>query len=191
VAYEVFLGGVYDVPLIEANMVLDLGGHVGFATLWFARRFPNAEIIVVEPDPERGNQIRKHVCANDLESRVTVIEAAATVRNGRAHLSGLGSAARLGDEGEDVSTVDVFDMLGGRRVDVLKMDIEGSEYAIMDDPRFATLSPRIIAMEWHRTPEYPNGDEQCRLRLKQLGYRICGEYQQLSYAGNLIAEKSE
>jgi len=45
--------------------------------------------------------------------------------------------------------LDVFALLSGRSVDILKLDIEGSEYPILGDPRFAVLQPRCLVMEWH------------------------------------------
>jgi len=187
VAYEVFLLGPYDVPCSGARLVLDLGGHAGFTALHFARRFPDARIIVMEPDHQRANQIRKHVRANQLERRVSVIEAAAAARNGKARLSTGGSSARIGAEGEEVRLVDVFAMLGSDQVDVLKMDIEGGEYEILSDPRFETLTPPIVAMEWHSTPAHADGHQWCLQRLRNLGYHISDERSSFSWAGNLIA----
>src|ERR1035441_10128826 len=62
VAYELFVNQIYaGVPLIEAPVIVDLGGHVGFATLFLARLFPHAQVIVMEPDHGRVLQIQKHV----------------------------------------------------------------------------------------------------------------------------------
>ena len=41
VAYELFVDQIYaDVPLVKAVMIVDLGGHVGFATLFWRIVFP-------------------------------------------------------------------------------------------------------------------------------------------------------
>jgi FkbM family methyltransferase len=34
----------------EIPLIIDCGGNVGFATRWFARTFPEARIVVIEPD---------------------------------------------------------------------------------------------------------------------------------------------
>jgi hypothetical protein len=50
------------------------------------------------------------------------------------------------------------------------MDIDGGEYAILSDPRFAALRPRAIVMEWHSTDEHRDGRAWCLDSLRQLGY---------------------
>jgi FkbM family methyltransferase len=189
VAYEVFVTTVYPVPKIDARMVLDLGGHVGFSALFLAKRFPAAQIMVLEPDCGRAGQIRKHVQANGLGTRVEVIEAAAGNRNGKARLSQHGSSSQVGTDGDAVRLVDVFELLDSHKVDVLKMDIEGGEYAILADTRFVALTPDIIAMEWHATPSHVDGRRWCHERLEELGYRITAESGESERAGNLVAER--
>src|SRR4051812_5012592 len=39
----------YPVPFIPAT-ILDAGANVGYAALWFNRKFPNAKIISLEPE---------------------------------------------------------------------------------------------------------------------------------------------
>jgi FkbM family methyltransferase len=187
VAYEVFIHGVYDLPGQPASLILDLGGHVGFTALLFAWKFPTAKIIVLEPDPARAGQIRRHVQANQLTARVEVIQAAASAHAGRARLSAAGSGSRLGAEGEEVPVVDIFEILQNHHVDILKMDIEGSEFEILRDVRFKSLAPRIITMEWHNTPEYLDGHRECCEVLARLGYDIFSDLRQFSWAGNLAA----
>jgi FkbM family methyltransferase len=187
VAYEVFLKNFYEVSCPRARVVLDLGGHAGFTTLYFARRFPEARIVVMEPDHYRANQIRKHLRVNHLLPRVDVLEAAASTRNGKARLSAMGSSSYVGTEGEEVQLVDVFSLLPSDRIDILKMDIEGGEYEILGDPRFEKLAPPVIAMEWHRTAEHEDGREWCIQRLQDLGYEVRQEIQDVPNAGNLIA----
>jgi FkbM family methyltransferase len=177
-------------PPIEAQLVLDLGGHVGFSALFLARRFPAAQIVVVEPDAGRAQQVRKHVLANGLGTRVEVIEAAAGNRNGMVHLSRQGSSSQVGIDGDAVRLVDVFELMDLHKVNILKMDIEGGEYAIRADPRFVTLSPDIIAMEWHTTPGHADGHQWCHRRLVEPGYRITAESSEVEWAGNVIAERS-
>src|SRR5690348_8471228 len=49
---QIFLRGEYDVPVAwKPAWVLDLGGHIGLSAAWFASRFPDVPVIVVEPEP--------------------------------------------------------------------------------------------------------------------------------------------
>ncbi len=62
---------------------------------------------------------------------------------------------------------DVFALLAGRRVDLMKLDIKGGEYAILDDPSFAALIVPYPVMEWHGGPEYR---DWCLCRFSALDY---------------------
>ena len=66
----------------------------------------------------------------------------------------------------------MFGVLGGMTIDLLKMDIEGGEYAILDDPRFAGLRMRWLVMECHRTAAVARPRGYCRRRLETLGYEV-------------------
>jgi hypothetical protein len=43
--------------------------------------------------------------------------------------------------------IDALERLDG--VDLLKMDIEGGEWAILEDPRFAAAAPAVTVLEYH------------------------------------------
>jgi hypothetical protein len=66
--------------------------------------------------------------------------------------------------------VDFFETVGTGRIDLLKMDIEGTEYAIFMDERFSRLDLGAIAFEWHNYPPHSDADAQIFRRLAQLGW---------------------
>ena len=52
--------------------------------------------------------------------------------------------------GEGDSTVPVVDALERLRdADLVKIDIEGGEWAILGDPRFEDLPARVVVLEYH------------------------------------------
>ena len=71
-----------------------------------------------------------------------------------------------------VRVVDVFQAVPDAPIDVLKMDIEGSEYAILADPRFEALAARTerLLLEWHARGD--QGETFCRDRLARLGFTV-------------------
>jgi len=74
-----------------------------------------------------------------------------------------------------IEVVDIFPLLLDKKIDVLKMDIEGGEYEILADPRFGELNITAIVMEWHARSETSLGlDDKrwCERRLQDLGYQI-------------------
>lgn len=86
-----------------------------------------------------------------------------------------------------VPMIDWFEALGTEEIDILKIDIEGGEYALLFDPRFAHIKFKALAMEWHNTPEYPNGYQWCVSRLKELNYVTVGEKGIDAHCGMLFA----
>ena len=69
----------------------------------------------------------------------------------------------------------------GCQIDILKIDIEGGEYELLGDPRFASLDVKAIVLEWHACSEILDGEKWCRDRLKELGYRLYPIFQRESY----------
>jgi hypothetical protein len=65
---------------------------------------------------------------------------------------------------------DVFAAVGA--VDLLQIDIEGSEYDILADPRFGDCRPPVVVMEWHLTEDPRSGPRWCEDRLVSLGYAV-------------------
>lgn len=179
VAYDVFVHRHYDPPgdvrLGAVSRVVDLGGNVGFSVLHWLSRHPGCRVAVFEPHPRHVAQIRAHLALNGWEGRVEVHPVAAGVAAGTLPLSDKGSCSSLQSGAAtagclEVAVVDLFQALDGETIDILKMDIEGGEYAILADPRFRELPVRGLVMEWHgRTP---GGEDRtwCLNRLAELGY---------------------
>ena len=71
----------------------------------------------------------------------------------------------------DVAAVDVLPALAA--TDLLKIDAEGSEWAILADPRFAATTARAIALEYH--PEHcPASDARAHAveHLERAGFSV-------------------
>jgi FkbM family methyltransferase len=131
--------------------VVDLGGNVGYFGAYVAGRFPGARVTFFEPDPENADQLERFIGLNAMGGRWKLHRACALDRDGEiAFAAGRFSESRI-DEGAEgalrVPGLDVFDHLDG--VDLLKIDIEGGEWAILGDERFRDVSARALALEYH------------------------------------------
>ncbi|MDQ3935825.1 MAG: FkbM family methyltransferase [Actinomycetota bacterium] len=160
--HEVIRAGEYTPPrpLVtmigrEPRRVVDLGANVGFFGIHTLATYPGASVVGFEPDPDNAASMRAAIRLNGLEDRWELIEAAASNEDGELRFyGGRGSNSRLAREGEvevegtvTVPAVDVFRWLDD--VDLLKIDIEGGEWAILGDPRFARARPRAVVLEYH------------------------------------------
>jgi FkbM family methyltransferase len=70
--------------------------------------------------------------------------------------------------------VTIMGELGHTHIDILKMDIEGSEYAVIDDIKGSNIRPRIILLEFHhRWPEFGvYKTKQAINTLREMGYQL-------------------
>jgi FkbM family methyltransferase len=181
---EVFLEHGYRFTCERPDpVVIDLGANIGFATLYFKLHHPGATIHAYEANPHVARLLRANVAANGL-TNVTVHEEAVSDRDGTLtfHISDdpgtlMGSVdpVRGGGSSLTVKAVRLSTLLGTLdRIDALKMDIEGGEWAVLDDliasGQFAR--PKRYLIEYH----HQIGGEAPRLStflkpFEEAGYR--------------------
>jgi FkbM family methyltransferase len=170
---EINVRGVYRSPwpIPAGTRVLDLGGHVGYFGRWALANWPVSEVVSVEPDAANADLLVRNAGAVGDE-RWRLIRAAATTRSGTAAFAGgrgAGSGLRAG--GEDmVNTIDALRLLSD--CDFAKIDIEGAEWTVLADGRFATSAPAMLVLEYHRTPAVPNPGSEARGRLEAAGFEV-------------------
>lgn len=158
--------------------IVDAGANCGFASLWLASRFPGANLCSVEPHPVLACTLRRTLALNSIQS--TVIEAALSPEDGKATLfQGSLSTAHsllagmpLGGTGTvEVATMSMPSLLaklGWQDVDLLKLDIEGGEAALLaGSPEWLRRVGGIIG-ELHGA----YSPEQLRADLRPAGFRV-------------------
>ena len=178
IAYEVFAKEIYRGPqspnLGSVKRVVDLGANVGISVVYWAACYPAAQIEAYEPHPANLARLKAHLTMNRISSRVAVYPVAVGTSAGTAWLTDQQGSSRICNSSENglrVRVVDFFESVGADTIDLLKMDIEGSEYAIIMDERFSRLDVRSIAFEWHNYPPRLDADRQIFSRLRQLGWQ--------------------
>lgn len=178
IAYEIFAKEIYRGPhppnASSVKRILDLGANVGISTVYWAVHYPSARIEAYEPHPANLARLKDHLNMNRINSRVVVFPVAVGTSEGRAWLTDAEGSSRICNSctnGLCVRVVDFFESVGEETIDLLKMDIEGSEHAIFMDERFSKLNVRAIAFEWHNYPPHLNANRQIFDRLCQLGWQ--------------------
>lgn len=144
VVEEIFVRGIYDLGIPSVRTVLDLGGNIGLASLFFCAAHPEAEVACVEPVPGNVEMIKRHIKLN--HPPVTLFEAAVGPQDGTTQFqvslddSVAGAASYAGAAEFDrmevitvkmISIPTLLDQLGWERVDLLKLDIEGGERLLL------------------------------------------------------------
>ena len=146
--------GLYDPPAdidadlrsIEPLRVLDLGAHIGLFGARILSLYPNAFVVAFEPDPLNFKALARAATGSD---RWKPVPAAAWTHDTRIGFSSGGFAGSRYDAGagETVPAIDVFPYLAN--ADLVKIDIEGSEWMLLADPRFSSIGARAVILEWH------------------------------------------
>jgi FkbM family methyltransferase len=146
------------------EVCLDLGAYIGTAGIVLAMDNPGVKVVMLEPIQENAEIARANVSLNDLQDRVHVICGAI----GRPNVDvtsvqwGLGtthqwvghvvhSQQQYPDNVKHANVLsyslsDIVSIVGIVPL-VVKMDVEGSEWAALEDETFKEV-PRIVG-EWH------------------------------------------
>jgi FkbM family methyltransferase len=134
---ELFIEETYKGFGPPPEVILDLGSNIGMSILLFKSLWPTCKILGVEASPETFALLQQNV--RNLPD-VKVVNRAVSDRSGEltfystpGSLIGSTNPARGGDKGTVVETVPLSEFITGP-VDLLKIDIEGSEI-----PAFAEL----------------------------------------------------
>lgn len=186
---EVFAEGTYDIDYERlvgpVRTVVDVGAHVGLASLFFRARFPGALVVSVEALPH-------NVCVLERNRRAlpdgwSIVAGAVAAAGGVVPLRwsrwwSSGSIVpsigdrRQSDEGRaehrvaeaplSVAAIDLADVVGDRPIDVLKVDIEGAEVAVLGDAPAWLGTVRCLLVEIH--DKYVDG-ERVRAAIRSAG----------------------
>jgi len=155
---QVFLDREYDFPVPgRPRFIVDAGANIGCASVWFASRFPSANIVAVEPDPGNHALLDRNVAP---WGRVRTVQAAVWSRAASLTIDNPGDEpwayrvreARPGEAAfPAVSIGGLLAEAGEEFIDVLKLDVEGAEREIFADPGCDTwLSrTRLLFVELH------------------------------------------
>ena len=156
-------------PDFKPTTILDLGANIGLFGAFAAARWPRARISAYEPDPANADVCRECIAANRLEHRWALTTAAAANRAGELRFHASGDALSHAGEGGNL-VVEARDVLGEiAAADLVKMDVEGGEWEILRDPRFAASPPRAIVLEYHPHPSASDPRAAVEALLRQAG----------------------
>lgn len=139
---------------LEPEVVVDCGANAGFASCWFASRFPRARVIAFEPFGDTADLCRRNLAPYGARAELHAKaiwsgKARLVLEARRGHEWGVQVREALPGEPGDVDAIGIAD-LGLPRIDLLKIDIEGSEEQVFGVGAEAWL-PTVgaIAVELH------------------------------------------
>lgn len=139
---KVFVERCYQVELrAEPVRILDLGAYAGYAAIYWARRFPHADILCVEPMVENFRLLLLNTLPyRQIACRQAAVWRHATQLSDRS-IHGGDAGRQLVETGDgqvgSINAVSVADLLrdvNWQRADLIKCDIAGAELQVFADP---------------------------------------------------------
>lgn len=138
----------------EVPVIIDCGANIGLASVWYARRYPHARVIAVEPEP--GNYRVLAMNARNYPN-ITAVHGGISDRRTRMTLSNVGDAPWAWETREDgetgeIATFTVPDLLAtvpGSRAMIVKIDIEGGEMDLFRSNTAWSRQAPLIVFESH------------------------------------------
>lgn len=154
---EIFCENVYetyDGDLSDTKIVVDIGANIGAYSVYAVSLNSEAKVYAVEPEPENLEQLAKTIQLNDLGKNIEIIPVAVGDADRNALISSSGGDSKISQEGSVIRMVTLeklWKSLDLEYVDVLKIDVEGYERAIITAaPDELLILCRYIVIEYDR-----------------------------------------
>lgn len=156
---ELLSSSIFSKIIPKGARVVDVGANIGYYVLIEARKAQ--KIYAFEPEPRNAELLRKNLSLNSYQDRVEVYQCAVSDRMGSAllYISDLPNQHRLlnkfdtqRDKDIEVETITLDEFLKDKEVDVVRMDLEGAEWLViqgMKDVLRRTNKPLILFLEVH------------------------------------------
>jgi FkbM family methyltransferase len=161
-AYQgVFINREYDLPLrMSPTTIIDAGANVGFASIFFANKYPHARVIAIEPEASNFELLKRNV---EPYPNITPLRAALwkddviidLVDPGIGHWGFQATKLAWTDQKTRLGTVQGVTVERIMRdyaldyVDILKMDIEGAERDVLENPSPWIDNVGVVIAELH------------------------------------------
>jgi FkbM family methyltransferase len=130
---EIFVRQHYRLGSLNSSRhIIDCGGNIGLSAIWFKRTYPDSVLTVYEADPAIAELLKRNMERAGL-NEVTVRNKAVWVEKGTVRFDARGDdSGKLSPDGAVVvEAVDIVEELP-EKVGLLKLDIEGAEYGVLN-----------------------------------------------------------
>jgi len=156
---KIFIDEEYKLPVnIEPKLIVDGGANIGCASVFFANRYPGAQIIAIEPEESNFSLLEVNT---RHYTNIRLIKAALWNKNGNLKIIEFEEYKKWGFRVEEtqsfnsdtikaITLTDVLKKPQYDRIDILKLDIEGAEKEVFTN-NYEEWLPKVgvIIIELH------------------------------------------
>lgn len=151
--------------------IIDCGANIGISVLFFKKEYPQARVLAFEPDPEIHAFLKKNVAALGYEG-IELVQKGVYDKDGSLSFESDGSdGGRVSSEGSGKIEVVSLKPYLTQPVDLLKLDIEGSEGIVLEDIKDALPLVRNLFVEYHSFQNGAQSLDRILAILTQAGFR--------------------
>jgi FkbM family methyltransferase len=149
---EIFIEELYKQELPGSPYIIDCGANIGLSVIYTKEHYPGARIIAFEPDEMNFKLLEDNIRSFGY-SNIFLRKEAVWIDNTELQFAGLGSmSSKINDSSgvptKTVKAIRLKDLLS-EKVDFLKIDIEGAEYAVLKDIRDSLKNVQNLFVEYH------------------------------------------
>jgi FkbM family methyltransferase len=146
----------YDIPMnIKPKVIVDGGANAGYASIYFANKYPEAQIIAVEPEISNVEILRENA---SLYPNVKILQAG--IWNRRTFLRIVNQqsekwAFQVQESNSREQSIealmieDIMELANTEFIDILKLDIEGAEKEVFASSQGWLDKVGILIVELH------------------------------------------
>jgi len=140
-------------------VIVDVGAYIGTSAIFFAKKYPNAKIFAIEPEDQNFSLLQKNI--KNFENIIPIQAAiwnANEIRTIQNRFTGHWGYTisetfnRIESTGQDITCITLPYLMKKynlNSIDILKMDIEGSEKSVLEKSDDWIEKVQIITVELH------------------------------------------
>ena len=155
---DIFLKQIYGFTSPKAApRIIDCGGFIGMATLYFKKIYPDAKITVFEPDPKIFQILKRNMERNHI-TNIELINSAVSKVDGYLMFGADGSdgGSLINKNSTNINHIKVkscrLSLYLNEPVDFLKLNIEGAEWDVFQEIEPVIHNVNQLVFEYHHFP---------------------------------------
>jgi FkbM family methyltransferase len=175
---EIFQNNIYEFKTNSSKpAIIDCGANMGLSVLYFSKKYPNAQITAFEPDESVLPFLEKNIGSQKMNNVKLHKKAVWKEETELKFYTDNGLGGRIGKEYENqtpkvIKSLRLRDFLDTHNpIDMLKIDIEGSEYTVLQDCEDVLFNVNHIFIEYHSICDEEQHLEDILNIVKRQGFR--------------------
>ncbi|MEO8855235.1 MAG: FkbM family methyltransferase [Ginsengibacter sp.] len=151
---EIFIDHIYNQQLPANAYIIDCGAHIGLSVIYLKSICLSAHIVCFEPDAKNFELLEKNIDSHKLKNIEAKNEAVWFENTSLNFIQDGNMGSKIGEAKSShnvtVKATRLKDYLD-KKVDFLKLDIEGAEYKVLKDISGSLVNVNKMFIEYHGT----------------------------------------